>query len=231
MHDSFGDPFVIEMRDLLAEDEILEERRPAKAGFQGILIAADRHALIGGEHLTRRIHPLRSERAIEGLRLERRCAALRGFILLAQRTRAGARRRHLLMRAFRGPDGIGGRILTRFRRVEGHCFGKSSLLRSMFCHLGGRPARARRSTGRASTAVSLCRLDFVLLPLLLRVAPLAPLFRVGMMFSCWLQACRAPERHWGERLPFRPAWLLKESWRGPYALDAGRPGRGAPILM
>ena len=49
MHDALGDALVIEMRDLLAQDEVFEQRRPARAAFQRVLIVGDRHALVGGQ--------------------------------------------------------------------------------------------------------------------------------------------------------------------------------------
>ena len=45
-----GMPLVIEVRDLLAKDEVLEEGRPAKAGLQRTLIVRDGNALVGREH-------------------------------------------------------------------------------------------------------------------------------------------------------------------------------------
>ena len=48
MHDSFGYALVIEMRDLLTHDEVLEKRGPAAAGFQRVLIIVDSDALICG---------------------------------------------------------------------------------------------------------------------------------------------------------------------------------------
>ena len=44
------DALVVEVRDLLAQDEVFEQRRAAQAGFERVLIVADRHALIGRQH-------------------------------------------------------------------------------------------------------------------------------------------------------------------------------------
>jgi hypothetical protein len=44
-----GDPLVIEVGDLLAEDEVLEERRPPRALGQGVVVVADRRPLVGGQ--------------------------------------------------------------------------------------------------------------------------------------------------------------------------------------
>lgn len=49
MHDTFGNSFVIEVCDLLAKDEILEQGGPAITRFERILIVVDANALIGCE--------------------------------------------------------------------------------------------------------------------------------------------------------------------------------------
>ena len=49
VHDALGNALVIEVRDLLAQDEIFEQRGPAQAGLQRVLVVGDRHALVGGE--------------------------------------------------------------------------------------------------------------------------------------------------------------------------------------
>ena len=46
MHDALGDALVVEMGDLLAEDEVFEQRRPARAAFQRVLVVGDRRALV-----------------------------------------------------------------------------------------------------------------------------------------------------------------------------------------
>ena len=51
VHNALRDAFVIEVGYLLAEDEVLKERRSAPPGFQPVLVVADRHAVVGGEHL------------------------------------------------------------------------------------------------------------------------------------------------------------------------------------
>ncbi len=45
--DAFRDAFVIEVRDLLAENEVFEQRRSARICFQRVLVVRDRRALIG----------------------------------------------------------------------------------------------------------------------------------------------------------------------------------------
>src|SRR5690606_16049528 len=46
VNDPLGDALVVEVRDLLAQDEVLEQRRPAKAGLQRALVVRERHALV-----------------------------------------------------------------------------------------------------------------------------------------------------------------------------------------
>ena len=60
VHDALGNALVVEVRDLLAEDEVFEERRSAKPGLERVLVVGNRDALIGGERLFRRIdaHPI-----------------------------------------------------------------------------------------------------------------------------------------------------------------------------
>ena len=41
MHDALGDALVVEVRDLLAQDEVFEQRRPAQAGLERILVVGD----------------------------------------------------------------------------------------------------------------------------------------------------------------------------------------------
>jgi hypothetical protein len=51
VHDALRDALVIEVRDLLAQHEVLEQRRPAQAGLERALVVGDGHALVGGEAL------------------------------------------------------------------------------------------------------------------------------------------------------------------------------------
>jgi hypothetical protein len=55
MHDTLGDPLVIEVRDLLAHDEVFEQRRAARAGAQRVLVVGDAHALVGAQRLAVRV--------------------------------------------------------------------------------------------------------------------------------------------------------------------------------
>ena len=47
MDDALGDALVVEMDDLLAEDEVLQQDRAARAGLQRVLVVGDRDALVG----------------------------------------------------------------------------------------------------------------------------------------------------------------------------------------
>ncbi|MNE99412.1 hypothetical protein D3C80_1980880 [compost metagenome] len=43
------------MGDLLAHDEVFEQRRPAVTGLEGVLVVSNAHALVGPQSLARRI--------------------------------------------------------------------------------------------------------------------------------------------------------------------------------
>ena len=49
VHDALGDALVVEVEDLLAEVEVLQQRRAALADLQRVLVVGDRHALRGGQ--------------------------------------------------------------------------------------------------------------------------------------------------------------------------------------
>jgi hypothetical protein len=77
MHDALGNPLVIEVRDLLAQDEVLQQRRPAQSGLERVLVVADGHALVGGQHLATGVGARVVERASAGrFPLDRRAAGL-----------------------------------------------------------------------------------------------------------------------------------------------------------
>src|SRR4030095_126351 len=61
--DALGDTLVVEVRDLLAQDEVFEERRAAQAGLQRILVVRDLDALIRGKGLPARVDADAIERA------------------------------------------------------------------------------------------------------------------------------------------------------------------------
>ena len=53
MHHPLRDPFMIEVRDLLAQMEVLHQRRPAITGLQRVIGVGQAHALGRGEELPR----------------------------------------------------------------------------------------------------------------------------------------------------------------------------------
>ena len=63
MNDTLGNTFVVEVGDLFAKDEVLEQRRTPQSCFQRVLIVGDRHTLIGRQRLFGRIHAHTIERA------------------------------------------------------------------------------------------------------------------------------------------------------------------------
>jgi hypothetical protein len=49
VHDALGNALMVEVRDLLAQDEILKKRRAPRVGPERVLIVGKRHALISGK--------------------------------------------------------------------------------------------------------------------------------------------------------------------------------------
>jgi hypothetical protein len=47
--DPLGDPLMVEVEDLLAKDEVLQQHRPALARLQLVLVVGDPDALVGGQ--------------------------------------------------------------------------------------------------------------------------------------------------------------------------------------
>ena len=146
MHDALGDALVVEVRELLAQDEVLEQRRPARAGLQGVLVVGDRHALVGGEHLARRVHSHAVQRIDGRVHALGGCGSrLRRGIGLRERA-AGGRAR---CRCGGCAHGRGLRVrdamLERLVRIAGHGGGKGlridRLLRRKVVASGGRRCR------------------------------------------------------------------------------------------
>ena len=52
MDDTLGNPFVIEVGDLLAKDEVFEQRRATFTGLEAVLVVEDRQTLIAGQPLS-----------------------------------------------------------------------------------------------------------------------------------------------------------------------------------
>src|SRR5690606_17297809 len=58
MHDALGNPLVVEMRDLFAEDEVLEQGGTTHADLERVLIVGDDQTLIGGQRYVGTVHLL-----------------------------------------------------------------------------------------------------------------------------------------------------------------------------
>ena len=67
VHDPLGDPLVIEMSDLLAEDEVLQQGGPPEPGLERVLVVGDRLAEIRRQHAAAGVdtHPV--ERLVPGI--------------------------------------------------------------------------------------------------------------------------------------------------------------------
>ena len=50
VHDALGNAFVVKVRDLLAQDEIFQQRGPRGRGAQRVLVVCHRNALLRGQH-------------------------------------------------------------------------------------------------------------------------------------------------------------------------------------
>ena len=157
--DPLGNALVVEMGDLLAEDEVLEQRRPAQAGLERVLVVADRHALIGRQRPLAGVDPNPIERGDRLVRADRRRSA--AYLLRGIRFSDGARADDRIRRRGRHADRRGGRrrrvIFRRLVRVErkGRCellrtrdFGRHVVVRRRGSGLGRaahrRPAGADR---------------------------------------------------------------------------------------
>ena len=108
MHNALGDALVIEVRDLLAQDEVFKKGRAAQTRLQRALIVSDRHALVGRQHATARIGAHAIERAARSVvPLGRRSVpGLRRSIGFAERACSGHGRRRLDRQASRRRDGV-----------------------------------------------------------------------------------------------------------------------------
>ena len=50
MHHALGNALVVEVGDLLAQDEVFQQRWPMRRGAQGVLVVGHGNALLGGQH-------------------------------------------------------------------------------------------------------------------------------------------------------------------------------------
>jgi hypothetical protein len=84
VHDALGNPLVVEVGDLLAQDEVFEQRGPTRAGFERVLVVRDLHALVGGERMVARIHADAVQRPVAAVGAEHglsRAELRRGLVL------------------------------------------------------------------------------------------------------------------------------------------------------
>jgi hypothetical protein len=126
VHDALGDALVVEVRDLLAENEILQQRRPAQARFQGVLIVRDRYAEVRRQTLIRRIDADTIQRGDGLVHADRRTAAARFLraIGFGDRARADDRVGRLEVDARFGRDGRRGIVFERLVDVVRNCGGQ-----------------------------------------------------------------------------------------------------------
>ncbi len=54
VNDALGDALMVEVLDLFAKNEVLQQRRPARTGLQRVLIVADGHAMVRRQPRVRR---------------------------------------------------------------------------------------------------------------------------------------------------------------------------------
>ena len=123
MDDSLGDPLVIEVRDLLAKDEVLEEGRAAKARLQRTLVVRDGNALVGRQHAVSGIDAHAIERTDRRILADVRptAADLVGAVDLADRTGADDRIGGLDRCALGRRERRLGVVFGRLVRIEGKC--------------------------------------------------------------------------------------------------------------
>ena len=115
MDDALRDALVVEVGDLLAEDEVLEEGRAAKPGLQRVLIVGDRDALVGREDAVGRVDAHAIERTDGRILADVRATAadLVGSVDFADRAGADDR-----------ISGLDGRPCRRRKRRVGIVFGR-----------------------------------------------------------------------------------------------------------
>ena len=115
MHHALGDAFMVEMGELLAQDEILQQCRPAQTRLETVLVVRDRHRLVGGHVPARAVvaRPLQ-RRGIGVLACGRGGADLCAGVRFARRTgacRSGGFRKVFALRGHaRGTAVLGGLV-------------------------------------------------------------------------------------------------------------------------
>ena len=145
VHDALRDPLVVEVGDLLAQDEVLEQRRPARAEPQRVLVVGDRHALVRRQAPIAGVDPMLRQRADVRVRSRLGLRAVL-VVLVALGDRAGGRRRGCRARGARPRarrdrivrQRVLGRLGAVFRHARRGRFGRVDLRLQPFGH-GGAP--------------------------------------------------------------------------------------------
>ena len=146
--DAFRDPLVVEVRDLLAQHEVLEQRRPAQTRLERALVVCDRHALVGRQHASARVAASRIQGCVRGALSDPRAARAELFGIGSLADGAG---RHQGVGRFPHGTGLcdpgGVTVLARLRLVVRHrsceCFAALELASE-----SRRVTRGRRGLGR-----------------------------------------------------------------------------------
>ena len=116
---ALGNALVVEVRDLLAQDEVFEQRRPAQAQAQRVLVVGDRHALVGRDRAPAGIDAVLLQRAVVRVRAGRRLGAvLFGLVALGDGAAGGVAVLRRLGSALGGglrfaADGVLGALVRR----------------------------------------------------------------------------------------------------------------------
>ena len=177
--DALGDALVVEVGDLLAEDEVLEQRRPAQPGLQRVLVVA-RPARPGWSSSARPVESTRTRssgpdrRVLADVR-RRRCRPCRNRSL-GDGARADDRIRAAWRSALRGRDRGAGIVLRRLVGVERERGREDRRSPRPFSAraslLPGSRARAGPADGRAAAAnVARGRLLLMHTPRVVRAVP------------------------------------------------------------
>ena len=142
VHDTFGNALVVEVRDLVAQDEVFEQGGSPRVGAQRVLIVRQRDTLVCGQH------GAVGARAL--MQLSARARTLVGLVVLAHRTLLGPWR--LLALARRSPPTLGA---APTRALDGPNRwprgGRRPAVRAKTC---GKPEPASPASGATASPVS-----------------------------------------------------------------------------
>ncbi len=132
--DALGDALVVEVHHLLAEDEVLEQRRPAHADLGRALVVRDRRTLVRREHPAARIDAHALERSVVAIRAGcGRVPELVGDVRLGERAGRrggiGGRARRAGPRRASGPLAVLPGLQRIARNGGGHRLGRRHLVR------------------------------------------------------------------------------------------------------